>query len=202
MRTKMNVVAAVFLPKDIAIPRHQDRNGIRQQQHSCGNGSSPAISPRMPHAGVFEIDRVHEVVQGDVRIASAHASEQRGEQAKKRANRITPKGAEKQVEPNHIRLQLPEHLQKMKNGSRIIERPAANDGKTLQFRFIGRDLIGKNRHTQESIAEQFLGNMQAIFAQSTLAGWKSGYEANFHSLSGLRMCDSYSMLWLPKMLAR
>ncbi len=41
---------------------------------------------------------------------------------------------------------------------------------------------------------QFLGNVQAVLAQSPLAGWKSGYQTNFHSISALRMHRLFDVL--------
>jgi hypothetical protein len=58
------------------------------------------------NTGVIQIDSVHQVMQSDVRVASIQARKERSEQPKKCVDRIATKGAEEQVEPNHIRLEL------------------------------------------------------------------------------------------------
>ena len=129
-----------------------------------------------------------------MRVASAHASQQRRQQTQKGIKRIAAESAEQQVEPHHIGLQLSQHLQKPKHRSRVVERPATYDGKTFQFRLASRDPVGKNGDAEKRIPGQFLGNVQAVFAQSALAGWKSGYQTNFHSLSGLQIRPVFDVL--------
>ncbi len=70
VRTKMNVIATVLLVENLAIPRHQYGNGIRQKKHLCGCGAKQAISVRVAHSGVLQIHCVHQMVQGDMGIAS------------------------------------------------------------------------------------------------------------------------------------
>jgi hypothetical protein len=36
VRSQMNIVTAIFFIKDLAIPRHENGNGIRQQENSGG----------------------------------------------------------------------------------------------------------------------------------------------------------------------
>jgi hypothetical protein len=57
------------------------------------------------NARVFQIHRVHQVVQGHVRVAAAQASHEWGEQAQKCVERVAAECAEQQVEPDHVRFQ-------------------------------------------------------------------------------------------------
>lgn len=53
---------------------------------------------------VLQIDRVHEVMQGDVSVAAAQTCQQRSEQPEESIEGIAAEGAEQQIEPNDIRL--------------------------------------------------------------------------------------------------
>ncbi|HEV2400701.1 MAG TPA: hypothetical protein VGS27_27445 [Candidatus Sulfotelmatobacter sp.] len=68
-----------------------------------------------------------------MRVAPAQSREQWGHQATKRDKRIAAERTEEQVEPNYIRFVLPHALQEIKNGLRIVERPAAYDVKAFWF---------------------------------------------------------------------
>lgn len=53
VRTEMDVVTAVFVVQDFAIPGHQHRHGIREEQHTGSERSSRAINTRVAHARIF-----------------------------------------------------------------------------------------------------------------------------------------------------
>jgi hypothetical protein len=132
-------------------------------------------------------------MQCDVGIASAQTSENRGEQPQESIHGIPPKRTEQQVKPHDIRLKFPQLIQKPKGAEGIIERPAAQDRKVVEFGFRMRDLIRKDGQAEKRIAAQFLGNVKSVLAQSSLAGRESGYQTNFHSLSALQFRPRYSM---------
>ncbi len=75
----------------------------------------------MPHAGVLQIHGVHQVVQGDMRIAPAQTSKHGSEQSQKGIHGIAAKCTEQQIEPNHIGLQFPQPVQKSNGTQGIIE---------------------------------------------------------------------------------
>lgn len=139
----------------------------------------------MPHSCVLQVNRIHQVVQGDVRVATAQSGEQRSQQAEKGIDGIAAKCAEQQVKPNHIGLEPVQCTEQASRTGRIIEGPATNHVEAIQFRLSRRHPIGKNCETEKWIAAQLFGNMESVFAQSTRAGWKSGYQTNFHYFSRL-----------------
>ncbi len=203
VRTEMHIVAAVFLAQNLAIAGHQDRNRVREQQNPGGQPSAKTVSAGVSYPRVREIDRIHEVMQSHVRVASAHAGEQRREQAEKCAQGTASKRAEEQIEPHHIRFKLTQHLQEPEDGSRVIERPAPDDRVTIQFGLVGRQPVRENCEGEEGIPVEFLRNVQTILAQSALAGWEGGYQTNLHSRSGLRSrpifrCACQERCWLVK----
>ena len=55
------------------------------QKQTGGHCSRHAVGMDVPNPGIFEVDRIHQVVQGNVRIATGQAGEQRRQQAGKRA---------------------------------------------------------------------------------------------------------------------
>ena len=132
-------------------------------------------------------------MQRDVGVASAQTSEERSEQSQEGIHGIAPKRAKEQIKPHDIRLKFPELIQEPKGAEGIIERPAAQDRKVVEFGFRMRDLVRKDRQAEKRIAAQFLGNVKSVLAQSTLAGRESGYQTNFHSLSALQFRPRYSM---------
>jgi hypothetical protein len=43
VRSQVDIIAAILVVQDLAIAGHQHRDGIREQQHSRGNGPGKAI---------------------------------------------------------------------------------------------------------------------------------------------------------------
>jgi hypothetical protein len=180
VRAQVNIVASVFVMENPAVAGHEHGDRVRHQEHPRGNGAGEAIEAHVADTCVFEVDSIHQVVQGDVRIAAAHAREQRREQSEKCIKWIAAKGAEQQVEPDHIRLQLANHLHQANRVSGIVERPAALDGEAIEFGRGSCQFIGQNGQAEKRIAAQLLSNVKPVFAQPSLTGRKGGDQANFH----------------------
>ncbi|MGA8273571.1 MAG: hypothetical protein WB919_18555 [Candidatus Sulfotelmatobacter sp.] len=118
---EMNVIATVFFVQDLAIAGHQHRDGVGEQKHFCSDGSGQAIGAGMADAGVFQIHRVHQVMQSHMGVAAAQTGEKWGEKSGEGNQRITSKGAEKKIEPNHVGLKFVNCTQNMKPTGRIVE---------------------------------------------------------------------------------
>jgi hypothetical protein len=131
MGAHMHVVPAVLVVEQLAISRHEDRDRIRQQQHSRGDAAGDPIGMRETHASVLQIDGVHQMVKSDMGIAAAETREKRSHEPGESVERITAKSAEEQVEPDHVGLKPVECPEKAKSGRRIVKRPAAQHGETV-----------------------------------------------------------------------
>jgi hypothetical protein len=118
----------------------------------------------MFYARILQVNGVHQVVQGNVRVAAAQTHHQRRKQSQERVQRITPKCAEQQIEPNYVRLTFIERFQKANRTQRIVERPTAINREALKFSLVGGDTVSKNRQADKRIAAQFLGKVQSILA--------------------------------------
>lgn len=94
VRAQMNVVAPVFVMENSAVAGHEHGDRVRHQEYSRGDGTSQAVEAHVADTGVFKVDGIHQVVQGDVGVAAAHACEQWREQSEKRIQWIAPKGTE------------------------------------------------------------------------------------------------------------
>jgi hypothetical protein len=70
---QVNIVPSVFVIQNFAIAGHQNGDGIRKQKHARGNRAGEPVHPFITNADVFQFDRVHQVMQGHVSIASAQA---------------------------------------------------------------------------------------------------------------------------------
>ncbi|MCU1300801.1 MAG: hypothetical protein JWQ87_1085 [Candidatus Sulfotelmatobacter sp.] len=186
--THVNIIVPIFFMENLAVSRHQDGNRIREQQHSGRDSARGPIQTRVSHAGVFQVHRVHQMVQGNVSVAAAQACQQGSEKSQESVDWIAAKRTEKQIEPNYIGLQLTDCLKQSNRTGGIVERPAALHGEAVQFGLRGRHLIGQNGKAQKRIAAQFFRNMQAVLAQSPLAGRKGGHQTNFHLFFGLCRC--------------
>ncbi len=102
-------------------------------------------------------------MQGNVGVAAAETCEQRRHEPCKGNKGIPAKGAEQQIEPDHIRLQTVQSPQQADGTTRIIERPAAQDGKPLRLDVVWREFIGQNRKVEERITLQLLCDVKPIF---------------------------------------
>jgi hypothetical protein len=77
------------------------------------------------------------VVQGNVGVPSAQTREQRGHEASESYDGIAPERAKEQIEPNHVRLEPIDRPQQAEQTARVIERPAAEDRKSLGLNMLG-----------------------------------------------------------------
>jgi hypothetical protein len=199
VRAEMNVIAAIFFVQNLAVPGHEHRDGVRQQEHFRRQRSGEAVGTGMLHAGIFQIHRIHEVVQGDVGVTTAQTREQGSSQAKKGVQGIAPEGAEEEVKPHNIRFQLIHRCENSSGTAGIVERPATLHGESLQLRLMWGYLIRKNIQAEKRIAAQFFRNMQAVLAKPSLTGREGAHQTNFHSY--LDTTPEDSMRLLLKMLA-
>lgn len=110
------------------------------------------------------------MMQRDVRVASVQTREKWNHQARECIEWIASERAEQQVEPNYIGLQSADFAQHAHDASWAIWRPTAHHFVTREFTLGGGKLIGKNCQVDKRIALQLLRNMEAVFAQSTVAG--------------------------------
>jgi len=62
MCPQVNVVPPVFIVQDLAVARHEDRNGVREQQHARRKSASKAIQTFVTDSGVLEFYRIHQMV--------------------------------------------------------------------------------------------------------------------------------------------
>jgi hypothetical protein len=132
------------------------------------------------NAHVFQLDGIHEVVQRDVRVASAQARQQRSHQTGKGHDRIAAERTEKQIEPHHIGLEPPQGAQQSVRAGGIVKRPGAHHVKTLGLGMVGREVIAQNSKVEKWIALQLLRNVKPIFAQAPGAGRKSRDQTDLH----------------------
>lgn len=58
----MNIVTAVFVVENPAIPRHEDGDRVRQKKHSGGHCAGKTVGARVTDTGVFQVHGVHEVM--------------------------------------------------------------------------------------------------------------------------------------------
>ena len=72
------------------------------------------------HVRIAQVDGVHQVMEGDMRVVAAQTSEQWRRQTGKRGQRVVAKCAEQQVEPDHIRLQLVQQVQQPHRAGEIV----------------------------------------------------------------------------------
>lgn len=70
MRPEMHVIPAVFFMQNIAVSRHEYRHRICQEKHSRRKSASESIGAGMADASIFQIDRVHQMMKGDVGVAA------------------------------------------------------------------------------------------------------------------------------------
>jgi hypothetical protein len=125
VRPQVDIVVPIFVMQDPAISRHEHRDRIRQQKHSGGDRPSRAIDPRMPNSRIFQVDSIHQVVEGHVGIATANARQQRGDQPHKSIDGISAECAEKKIEPHNVWFQLPDGIEKPNRARGVVHRPAA-----------------------------------------------------------------------------
>jgi len=71
MRAHVNIVVTVLFVKDLAISRHKHRHRIREQEHPRRKCTRLPVSARIPNPCIFQIHRIHQVVQCHVGVTTA-----------------------------------------------------------------------------------------------------------------------------------
>ena len=117
----------------------------------------------MPNANVLEIDGIHQVVQGDVGVASTESREQRRHQAAEGDHRSTSECAEQEIEPDDVRLEAVNGADDANGTAWVIERPAAQDRETRRLDMISGQFVGQHGQAQKGITLQFLRDVEPIF---------------------------------------
>jgi len=159
----MNIVTAIFVIQYFAVPGHENGDGIREKKHPRGNSARNAIQALMAYTRIFQFDRVHQVVQGNVRVTSTQTGEHGRHKTTKGDEWISAESAEQQIEPHDVGLQTLDGADQAKNSSRIIERPTPQNGKPLRFLVISRELIREYRKVKKRVALQFLSDVKPVF---------------------------------------
>jgi hypothetical protein len=181
VRAKMNVVPSIFVVQNFPVTGHQYRNRIRTQKHSRRQRTRCAIQAFMPDTNVLQFHRVHQMMQGYVRVAAANAGKKRRHQATECDHRISSERAEEKIEPDHIRLNPPERIHQPEDARRSVERPATIDCESFEFVMAVRKFVGQHRKAEERIALQLLGNVKSIFTEPSCTGRKRRYQTDLHS---------------------
>ena len=94
---------------------------------------------------------------------------------------MAAEGAEKEVEPDDVRLQPVQHSQNVECARGVVERPAAQYVEPLGLGGIGPKLIGEDSEAKEWIPIQLLRNVKTILAQSPRTWGKGRDQTNLHS---------------------
>lgn len=120
MRPKMNVVPSILFLQNLAIAGKQNGNGVGQEHATCSYGAREPIQPLIANTGVFQVYRVHQVMQGDVRVGTGEASEHWRHQPRERNHRTAAESTEEQIEPYNVWLQTAHRTQQMNNTLRAV----------------------------------------------------------------------------------
>ena len=169
MSAKVHVIAPVFVIEDLAIAGHQHGYRVREQKHSRGHGPREAIEAFMPNPDILQFHSIHQVMEGDVGIASAQAREQRSHEAGESDDGISSEGAEEQIEPDHVWLEPIDRFQEAEKTAGIVEGPAAHDVEALGLNMPLGQFVGQNGKAEKRIALQFLRDVKPVFTQSPSA---------------------------------
>jgi len=71
----VHVSLTVVLEQDLAICRHEDGYGIGHQQHSGCETTCRTIKAREAHTCIFQIDRIHQMMQGHMSVKPGKAGQ-------------------------------------------------------------------------------------------------------------------------------
>src|SRR5882672_7955839 len=70
VRPDMHVSASVLFHEDLAISGYENRNGVGFKKYSSSKGPCGPVQLGEAHARVFQIDPLHQMVQGHMSIAA------------------------------------------------------------------------------------------------------------------------------------
>src|SRR5690349_14073783 len=121
----------------------------------------------MSNTHILQLDSIHEMVERDMRIPSTESRKKRSHQTTKGDCWVATESTKEQVEPDNIRLLLPNRLQDAKHRQRIVERPATHDVEAVGLDVFLRKLVGQHRQIQKWIPLQFPRDVKTIFTQPT-----------------------------------
>jgi hypothetical protein len=176
----MNIVTAILIIQDLAISGHEHGHGVRKQKHPRGHRTSESIETFMAHSCVFQFDRIHEVMQGHMRISSTQSRKQRRHEAAESDEWVPAEGAEQQIKPDHIGLEAPDSSDQPIGRGRIVERPAPHYREALSLLKSCWKFIGKHSEAKERISLQFLRDVKSVFAQTSGTGRECCDQTNLH----------------------
>ncbi|MGE5055735.1 MAG: hypothetical protein ACM3WP_16375 [Acidobacteriota bacterium] len=152
MRPQVHIVAAILVIQNLSIAWHQYRNGVGKQKHARSDRSRKAIKMLVPNSDILQLHRIHQVMKCDVRVAATQTGKKGRHQTAERNQRIPAEGAEQQVEPDDVRLELAQRFQQPIRTRGIIEGPATDHRKSIQLRGFAGQLICQNGEVKERIA--------------------------------------------------
>src|SRR5581483_7943346 len=190
MRSEMNIVAPVLVIQNLPVPRHENRDRVREQNHSGGDCPRSAVQGLVTNAHILQFNGVHQMMKGDMRIATAQACQKRRHKAAECDDGVSTKGAEQEVKPHNIGLYLSNCFGQTENGSWIIKRPAPLHIEAFGLRMILRELIPQNDQVKKRIALQLTSDVESVFAQPARAGRKRRYQADLHLPPARKAADS------------
>ena len=113
-------------------------------------------------------------------ISSTQAGKQRRHEAAESDERISAKGAEEQIKPDHIRLQAPDGFDQPIDRGGIVERPAPQYREALPLLKSCWKFIRKHSQAKERISLQFLRDVKSVFAQASGTGRECCDQTNLH----------------------
>lgn len=138
VRTQVNVVSPVLVVEDFAIAGHENRDRVRQQQHTRSQSSRQPVGQFIANSSVPQVNGIHQMMQRNVGVAATQAREQRRHETAKGHQRISAECTEEQIEPDNVRFETLQCLDQIECICRIVERPAAENGKALRLNEIPR----------------------------------------------------------------
>ena len=173
--------AAVLAAQDVAIGGHHHRNRVGEQQHLGAEKAAQPVHPGKLDAGVLEIDRFHQLMEGDVGVVPGQADSRRDADAHKCGQGLAAEAGKAQIEPHQVGLEASNRPQQAPAVVQAVESPAADDVKALALRLARREVVvpqdgeGNSRNIFE-----FARDVETVFVQSLAAGRKCGHQADLH----------------------
>src|SRR4051812_7938252 len=120
------------------------------------------------------------MMQGDVGVATREPRERRNSEPRERRNWFAAKGGEKKVEPNDIRLDVPDRAQQACGIAQQVHSPDALDVVSLKLRFRGFEFVCKDGQAEQRILLQLTRDVVSVFVQPPLARGERRDQTNFH----------------------
>src|SRR6185312_29131 len=118
-----------------------------------------------------------------MRVVSAHVHHRRQRNAHERGKGFAAETGKRQVEPDHIRLQMLDSPQKPTSVVQTVERPAAKHIEFRKFTLTGGQIVTQNSERYARYFLQLAGNVKSVFVYCLVARGKCRYQTNVHELS-------------------